>query len=243
MQERRNLANQEGTMGTVEKILILHGWIYSTDKWEQFLSLLEKEGFKPILLKIPGLTEKINRVWEMGDYVEWLKKKIGTQKATLIGHSSGGRMSLAFALKYPEKVKHLILMDSAGVYHKELLIKIKRFLFRKIAKWGKKLTSSQGLRDLLYKLTGESDYKSASPLMRETMKNLISVDLTPKLPDIKPPTLIIWGEFDKTTPLFDGRLMHKLIPNSKFHIIKSAKHSPMFTHPAEVVQKIVEELK
>lgn len=243
MQERRGLATKEGTMGTVEKIFILHGWTYSTDRWEQFLNLLAKEGFKPILLKIPGLTEKINRVWDMDDYVDWLKKKIGEDKAILIGHSSGGRMSLVFALKYPEKVKHLILMDSAGIYHKESFIRIKRFLFRKMAKWGKKISDSKSLRDLLYKFTGEADYRLAAPTMRETMKNLISIDLTDRLSQIKIPTLIIWGEFDKTTPAFDGRLMHKLIPNSKFHIIKSAKHSPMFTHPREAVKRIVEELK
>lgn len=230
-------------MGTVEKIYILHGWTYSTDRWKEFLNLLEKMGFKPNLLKIPGLTEPIDHPWNLDDYVEWLSKNIGSDEAILIGHSSGGRLSLAFALKYPNKVKQLILMDSAGVYHKQLAIRIKRFLFRKLAKWGKKITKYQGLRGLLYKLAGEMDYKQASPVMRETMKNLISVDLTPRLPDIKPPTLIIWGEFDRTTPLFDGRLMHKLIPNSKFHIIKQAKHSPMFTHPKEVVNRIVTELK
>ena len=229
-------------MGTVDKIYILHGWTYSTDKWSDFLELLEKEGFKPNLLKIPGLTEKIDRAWNLDDYVEWLNKKIGSE-TILIGHSSGGRLALAYSLKYPQKVKQLILMDSAGVYHKELSIRIKRFLFRKIAKWGKKITKYQGLRGLLYKLAGEMDYKQASPVMRETMKNLISVDLTPRLTEIKPPTLIIWGEQDKTTPVFDGRLMYKLIPNSKFHIIKDAKHSPMFTHPSEVVKIIAKEIK
>jgi len=237
-------------MGTVDNIYILHGWTYSTDKWAEFLNLLEKEGFKPNLLKIPGLTEAIDHPWNLNDYAEWLNKKIGSdeqssssKKALLIGHSSGGRMALAYSLKYPQKVKQLILMDSAGVYHKELSIRIKRFLFRKLAKWGKKITKYQGLKGLLYKLTGEVDYKQASPVMRETMRNLISVDLTPKLSQIEIPTLIIWGEFDETTPVFDGRLMHKLIPSSKFHIIKDAKHSPMFTHPREVVQRIVEELK
>lgn len=227
----------------MKKILVLHGWTYTTEKWQPFINFLIEYGFDIELLKIPGLTEKIDRPWDLDDYVDWLNEKIGRKNAILVGHSSGGRMALAYALKYPQKVEQLILIDSAGVYHKQLGIRIKRFLFKKIAKLGKKITNHGGLRGLLYKLTGEIDYKQASTVMKETMKNLISIDLTPKLSQIKIPTLIIWGELDKTTPLFDGRLMHKLIPNSKFHIIKSAKHSPMFTHPKEVVQGIVEELK
>ncbi len=241
------MARKKKTMGT---IIILHGWTYSTNKWGPLLNLLGKKGLKASLLKIPGLTEKIDRPWNLDDYVGWLDEKVGseqvrafgTKKAILIGHSSGGKIALAYALKYPKKVKQLILIDSAGVYHKELPIRIKRFIFKKIAKWGKKLTSSKTIKDLLYKLIGESDYNKATPLMKQTMQNLISYDLTPKLSQIKVPTLIIWGEFDKTTPLFDGRLMHKLISGSKFHIIKQAKHSPMFTHPDSVTKIITEEL-
>ncbi len=226
-------------MGT---IIILHGWTYSTEKWLPFINLLKEAGFDVKLPKIPGLTEKINRVWNLDDYVNWLNNKVGNEKVILIGHSSGGRMALAYSLKYPQKVEQLILIDSAGVYHKKLSIRIKRFIFRKIAKWGKRLTSSETLKDLLYKLTGESDYNKATPLMKQTMKNLISSDLTPHLSEINVPTTIIWGEFDKTTPVFDGRLMHKLIPNSTFYIIKSAKHSPQFTNPKEVVEKIAKGL-
>ena len=240
------MANQKSTMGTIKtksnikyqisKMFILHGWTYSTQNWKPFLKALADAGLKPQLLKIPGLTEKIDRPWNLDGYVEWLNEKIGTHKAVLIGHSSGGRIALTYTLKYPQKVEHLILIDSAGVYHKELPIRIKRFIFRKIAKWGKRLSTYEGLRSLLYKLTGESDYRKASPLMRQTMQKLISYDLTPKLPQIKIPTLIIWGELDKTTPVDDGRLMHKLIPSSRLHIIRSAKHSPQFTNPKEVVR-------
>lgn len=228
----------------MKKILVLHGWTYSTEKWKPFLDLMKSETLNARLLKIPGLTEDIDRAWDLDNYVEWLNRVIGErERIILIGHSSGGRMALAYALKYPNKVKQLILMDSAGVYHKDFTARLKRFIFKRIAKLGKKLTSSGSLRNLLYKFSRESDYKKASPLMKETMQNLISVDLTPMLFQIKIPTLIIWGELDKTTPLFDGRLMHQLIPNSKFHIIKSAKHSPMFTHPDEVVRIITRELK
>ena len=219
-------------------VIILHGWTTSLDKWNPFLLELHKKGVQAKLLAIPGLTKEIKKPWNLNDYIDWLKKKIGTKKITLIGHSNGGRIALAFASKHPEKVSSLILIDSAGIYHKEFYIQVKRLLFKGAAKIGKKLIKSDNLRNILYRLAGESDYKNADGVQRQTMVNLISVDLTSILEKINIPTLIIWGKKDSVTPLSDGTLMHKLIKGSKLEVIDNARHSPQFTHPEEVVKKI-----
>ncbi len=237
------MAKEETKVGTVNKTFILHGWAYSTEKWNPFITSLKDNGFDTELLKIPGLTEKLEAVWDIDDYVQWLNRKIGNNKVILIGHSNGGRILLAFATKYPEKINHLILMDSAGIYHNELPIKLKRLIFQSLAGIGKKFTKSDSLRKILYKIARESDYEKAPPFVRQTMINLINFDVTESLTRVKIPTLIIWGEDDKTTPISDGKLMHRLIKDSKLHIIKSAKHSPQFTHVDEVVNTILKEIK
>lgn len=239
MSARKNMADKKTTMGAM-RILILHGWSYSADKWAPFIKLMEAEGLKPRLLEIPGLMAPIDKPWTLEDYVEWLKEKVGKGKIVLVGHSNGGRISLAFALKYPECVERLILIDAAGIYHNELPIRLKRFVFKNLAGGGKKLTTSETARKILHKLAGANDYREASPLMRQTMTNLISTDLTPDLKDITAPTLIIWGREDKVTPLQDAILMYELIPNSRIHIINKARHSPQFTRPEEVLKKIIE---
>lgn len=236
------MADPETKMGTLEKVFILHGWTYSTEKWEPFLTALKEKGVDAELLKIPGLTEKLESVWDINNYVEWLNKKVGNNKVILIGHSNGGRIILAFAIKYPEKIKKIFLIDSAGIYHNELNLRIKRFLYNKVAKIGKKILPSKSLRNLLYKIIGEGDYKNAEPLQKQTMINLISHDLTPQLHNIKTPTLITWGQNDTITPLSDGKLMHKLISSSKLEIIKDARHSPQFTHPADVIKIIYDNI-
>ena len=223
------------------KILVLHGWTYSTEKWDPFMDIISSKTDVE-LLKIPGLTEKLEAVWNLDNYVEWLKTKIGDSKVILIGHSNGGRISLAFANKYPEKVSKLILIDSAGIYHNELPIRLKRLVFKIIAKLGKKIINSEKLRKILYKLSREGDYENASPTVKKTMLNLITTDISFLLPEIKIPTLIIWGENDNTTPLKDGVLMHKLIRGSKLKIISGARHSPQFTHPKEVAKIIYKNL-
>lgn len=224
----------------MRKIFILHGWTYSLDKWSEFVGFLRKWGLKVEFIKIPGLTRESNEVWDLKKYTGWLNNLLVKEKkrVVLLGHSNGGRIALAFAAKYPEKVKKLILIDSAAVFHNELLIKIKRSVFRIVAKAGKKFTNSGTLRKLLYKLAQEQDYAKASPNMRKTMVNLLNTDLRQIFGRIKASTLIIWGERDQITPVSDARLLKKLIKNSKLEIIKGARHSPFYTH-ARKVAKIV----
>lgn len=239
------MANAEKKVGTVnmtKKIYILHGWTYSLDKWREFSNLLKKNGFDPVFLKIPGLTEKTDEIWDIEKYSKWLGGKIGNSKVILFGHSNGGRIAAYFASMNPERVEKLILIDSAGIYHKDLYIQIKRFVFGTLSKVGKKITSSDSMKNFLYFLAGERDYQKATPNMKLSMINLSHHDITPFLEKVTVPTLIIWGKDDKITPIADGRIMQNLIKNSKLKVIDGARHSPFFTHPNEVFKIIKNDL-
>lgn len=226
-----------------KKLYILHGWAYSIDKWDPLFARLKASRIEAVMLKIPGLTAPLDEVWDLDNYVTWLAKTLENEKnVILVGHSNGGRISLAFAAKYPEKVEKIILIDSAGIYHNEFPIRIKRFVFGRIAKIGKTIIKSSSARAILYKLSREHDYEKANPIVRQTMLHLIRADLREMLPSITIPTTIIWGEMDKVTPLSDGKLMNQLLPKSSLHVIPEARHSPQFTHGekvADIIQKSV----
>ncbi|OGH15054.1 MAG: hypothetical protein A2860_04625 [Candidatus Levybacteria bacterium RIFCSPHIGHO2_01_FULL_37_33] len=232
--------SQSSIVNRKSSIYILHGWTYSKSKWAPFVSLLKKRGLTPILVNIPGLTEKINKPWNIEDYNNWLYKKLKKEKEKiiLIGHSNGGRIAMAFSIKYPEKVKKLILIDSAGIHHDEFYINLKRKVFGLIAKTGKKILNIKLARDLLYALTGEVDYKEASGNMKKTMINMVEFDKNLNLSEILAPTVIIWGKNDGITPFSDGKTLEKLIVNSKLFVVSGARHSPQFTHPQEVAEII-----
>lgn len=226
----------------MSRVLVLHGWTYRTDQWEPILRFLADKKVTAEMLKVPGLTDGTDRVWTLDDYVAWLKAKVGDETVTLIGHSNGGRISLAFAARYPTQVNRLVLIDSAGIPPKGWKIQVKRAVFGTAAKLGKKVTNSPKLRSLLYKAARESDYKNATPAMRQTMANLLAADLEPELPHIQAPTQLIWGALDTATPLKDGELMAARIPQAKLHVIPDAKHSPQITHVELVGTWIVEAL-
>lgn len=196
------------------------------------------------MLKVPGLTSKNYKVWDIEDYVNWLKEIISKEKdkVILIGHSNGGRIAVNFAIKYPEKISKLILIDSAGIYHNELPLALKRVIFKTLAKFAKGFKDSSVLQNIFYKIVGENDYKNASQNMKQTMTNLLNSDKSLKPENIKNPTLIFWGKEDKITPVSDGRILNRLIKNSKLEIIENARHSPQFTHPNQVAEIIFSNL-
>lgn len=233
------MATSSGEIWFMKKIYILHGWAYKTTKWQPFLDLLNKNGFSPILLKTPGLTQPLQKAWNIDDYVQWLHQEIGKEKdVILLGHSFGGRICVEYCLKYPNKVTTLFLIDSAGVFHNEILIRLKRFVFNFLAKFGKKVTSSTFLRSLLYKFARENDYNQANPNMKKVIMNMTMSDKLRNLDVLITPTVLIWGEYDKTTPLSDGYYLNTKIKNSKLFIVNNARHSPHFTHPQIVFDYI-----
>src|ERR1700729_3603511 len=60
---------------------------------------------------------------------------------------------------------------------------------------------------------GSADYRASSGTMRGTLVRLVNEDLRDLLPQVHVPVLLIWGEQDTETPIDDGRLMERLIPD------------------------------
>ena len=224
------------------KLFILHGWTYQIETWRSLREMLAERGIEHEFLLIPGLTDDTNPVWTLDDYVKWLEEKTASyEKVILIGHSSGGRLSLAFAAKHPEKVERLILEDSAGIPPRGLR-KLKRDMFRICAQTFGRIVRFEKMRSIFRKAIRASDYARATPEMRRTMSNLVGFDARTITDKIKCPTLIIWGAKDTTTPLSDGQLLHEGIRDSRMIVIPDARHSPHITHPSIVADLIAHEL-
>ncbi len=224
------------------KIFILHGWTYQTETWRPLLDLLTARGIEYEFLRMPGLTDGTDPVWTLDEYVKWLEEQTaGHEKVILYGHSHGGRVSIAYTVKHPDKVERLILEDSAGIPASGFR-RLKRDFFKKLSQVGRIFSNSQTLRKLLYKVIRENDYSGASANMKKTMSNLLSVDLSLILDRITCPTLIIWGADDQTTPLSAGKIIHAGIKGSRMVVIEGARHSPHITHPQKIAELIQGEI-
>lgn len=223
----------------MKKLYIIHGWTYTTEHWDRTLELLKKEYKIDVeMLNVPGLTTGSKKVWTIEEYADWADKNIPTGSIAL-GHSNGGRILLNLCSKKPEKLKHLILLSSAGVYEESK----KREISRKVSKAFSPLKKSALLRKVYHKLVGASDYDHAPENMKQTLSNMLSSDKKLDISAVKTPTSIIWGEKDTTTPLRQGQKMHELIENSEFITYKNWNHAPYISDPvglARAINKVME---
>ena len=120
-------------------------------------------------------------------------------------------MQFGRGLVNPEKI---VLIDSAGIKPKR---SIKYYVKVGFFKVGKKilnlLPNSKELQDRLRGKVGSSDYKASPVVLKDTMKIILNEDVKELLPNIKVPTLLIWGGLDTATPINDAKIMEKLIPD------------------------------
>jgi pimeloyl-ACP methyl ester carboxylesterase len=82
-----------------------------------------------------------------------------------------------------------------------------------------------GLRRSLYHLLDADDYVS-TPALTATFVNVINEDLAPLLPRVAQPTLLLWGERDRVTPLADAQRMLAALPNARLAVLAGAGHVP-----------------
>lgn len=233
-------------------IILLHGWGVSSGKYSvtaEFLSQAIKKETQIYIPDMPGFgkSDDPQSVWSVIDYAEFAKKfadHFSLKTCILIGHSFGGRVAIKLATMNPERIRVLILTGAAGI-KKPLTIKQKIFFI--LAKKGKALFSLPLLKNMekqaqkyLYLAAREKDYYEANSIMKEVFKKVVDEDLTPYLSQIKIPTLLIWGNNDRSTPMKDGKEMNKRIKNSHLEIIKEANHSLPYQYP-EKFAKIIKE--
>lgn len=80
---------------------------------------------------------------------------------------------------------------------------------------------------------GSADYNSASPKMRAILSKVVNEDLKSVMPQIKAPTLLIWGDNDTATPLKDAKIMERLIPDAGLVSFPACGHYSFLDNPRQ----------
>lgn len=234
-------------------VIVMHGWGCKASTVAVLAQAAAGSGTTVYNIDLPGFgdSSEPDEVWGIERYtaaIEEFARRLGLERPSLIGHSFGGRISIVYASR--NEVDKVILVDAAGIKpHRSLRYYAKVYSF-KAAKHilpyivGRKRADE--IIDRWRGKAGSSDYKSASPKMRAIMSRVVNEDLKGLLPEIKAPTLLIWGEKDTATPMRDARLMQKLIPDAGLVSYPEAGHYSYLERPAQtqaVIQSFLQPSK
>lgn len=212
----KDFGNKEGST-----IVYLHGWGQNIEMMEPIAKPFAKT-HRIIIVDLPGFgsSDEPNYAWTLDDFsvmLHNLLEDLNVKKPNLVGHSFGGKISLLYASKY--EVSKLILLSSP------FKVKItKPSLKVIILKKAKKIKVLSGLAEKMKKHLGSTDYKNASPLMRDILVKHVNTDLTENARQIKCPTFIIWGTNDEAVPVSDAYELEKLIKDSGLTVYEGCTH-------------------
>ncbi len=212
----KDFGNKKGS-----PIVYLHGWGQNIEMMEPIAKPFA-DTHHLIILDLPGFgaSEEPDYAWTLDDFVEMLHtllEELKIANPNLIGHSFGGKISLLYASKY--KVDKLILLSSPyKVKMKKPSLKVR------ILKKAKKIPGLGNIAEKMKKHLGSTDYKNASPIMRDILVKHVNTDLTETASKIKCPTFIIWGSNDNDVPVSDAYELEKIIPNCGLSVYEGCTH-------------------
>lgn len=225
--------------GAGKPLILMHGWgcDHSTVASVAATAALTNTVYN---LDLPGFgkTPEPDTVWGVDDYARMVEQFVAALKLenpSLAGHSFGGRVAILYSSRNP--VDKLILIDAAGVKpRRSLRFRLRQLQFKLMKRLVKLLFSAEKAEQIIEKMRksrGSADYASASPRMRAIMSRTVNEDLCCYMPNIKAPTLLIWGENDTATPLADARKMERLIPEAGLVSFPGCGHYSFLDNPRQ----------
>ena len=239
------------TGGYGDPLVVIHGGGEGASAWLQNVEELSRY-YSVYVPDLPGFgrSQPMSDSFHMShfvDFTEDFSRNLGLEGFHLAGHSLGGAIALHYALRFPHRIKKLVLVDSMCL-GKEIALWVRFFsspafcsgigesalAILKAVKW---------LVTLFY-----APFKFVNPLPRikvdlgrriTTLKGQPTV-LLDRLSELVMPTLQVWGARDGIVPVSQAYAAAQLIPYCQLHIFEGYGHSVYKQRTQEFSQLLVQ---
>lgn len=243
-------------------IILIHGSGPGASGWSNFSPNIAPlaENFRVLAIDVPGWGKSSAVSAQESDSVEALRQfmdELGIEKAALVGNSMGGMISINMAIKYPERVSHLITMGAPGLFQPQLFSPKGLSEGMKILIEGYKNPTQEVMRELADIMTFDPAFASdemvtqraeAAAERDDHRENFLEGFGKPggflRFPDAKDiatitaPSLLIHGRDDRVVHFEHSLQLNTLIPNSRLYLINQCGHWAQLEH-AEEFNRIV----
>ena len=200
--------------------------------------------------------------------VDALRERLGFESWTVLGHSFGGTVALEYALRYPDRVSRLILLDTGGdawwAQHDAAELLARRGYSPKVVRLVRRFfngrVAANRAQSSMFRFGGAYFHRKGLPLMWVMARDMIHGEwrtvfrgeplvfagrhLYPgwnvmnRLGEIRAPTLIIAGRDDFLFPAEHQAQLAAGIPDARLEIIERAGHNPHAEQPAVVMETV-----
>ena len=224
--------------GEGQVIILLHGLMGGLSNFKDVIGFFSSKGYKVIIPELPiyNLPLKETTVTAFSDFLEDFIKYKNLSDVILLGNSLGGHVGLIYSNKNPSFVKSLVLTGSSGLYENsmgESYPKRENYGYIKRKTQEVFYNSKVATKEIVDEVFETVNNREKLVRTLAIAKSAIRHNMSEELPNIKTPTLLIWGENDLVTPPEVAHEFKSLLPNSKLEWIKKCGHAPMMEHPNE----------
>jgi abhydrolase domain-containing protein 6 len=242
--ESSNQANKE-------TIVLIHGM---GDDKNSFLQASKKlsENYNLILPDLAGHGENERNpdldysIDGQATFLHVFLNQLGIKKFNLVGNSMGGHTAAAYAIKYPNEVRKLVLLNAAGIKLDEHIV---------YTGFGKNIETDEEFNNLLSRVFYNVP-DLPSPIKKHMIKQINEgkdfvdntlvkaikngkyFNLKQEVSKITSPTLVLWGKHDKVVHFNAAEYFNAHIPDSELKLIENAAHSPQLEVPEVVADAI-----
>jgi pimeloyl-ACP methyl ester carboxylesterase len=242
--------------GELEPIVFVHGL---GGQWQNWLENIPRaaQQRRVVALDLPGFgcspmpRDEIT-IPGYGRCVDALCEKLSLGRVDIVGNSMGGYIAAEVAIQFRQRIDQLILVSAAGITSADVarrpiltagriatvLVSHGAARHRAIAARPKSRHMAMALvarhpsrlkPDLAY----EGFFRGVGkPGFDDALRATLAYDFRDRLPEIRQPTLIVWGERDSIIPVKDAHEFERLIPDSRKLVMRDTGHIPMAERPA-----------
>jgi len=246
--------------GSGPTIVLIHGMINSSKHWEAVAGRLSGS-YRVIAPDLIGHGDAATPRgdYSLGAHaasIRDLLTTIGVERATIVGHSLGGGVAMQFFYQFPQRTERLALISSGGLGHDVspllrgaalpgsaalLRLATRPQVVGGLAAAGARLRAHGNNTGVYLQAVARALGPLQEPGSRraflQTLRSVIDVqgqkvsarDRLYLLGEM--PTLIVWGERDRTIPLKHGLEARQSIPNCRFETLPRAAHFPNLEDP------------
>lgn len=202
--------------GTGKDLVFLHGYLSSKEAFFNQIEYFSKF-YRVTAIDFLGFggSRCLTSAFSVSDYAAWTKEVfalLGVKKPYVIAHSFGCRVAVKMAAENAGIFDKMLLTGPAGIILKRGIsyrIKVKSY------RWVKRIAPQ-----FAEKKFGSVEYRTLSPIMKESYKKIVNEDLRVCAKKIKNETLIVEGEQDATTPLKEAQAYLQCLENGRLQMIK-----------------------
>ncbi len=232
-------------------VLLIHGFGSSLETWDAWVPSLAAT-HRVVRFDLPGSglsdpdpTGRYDDARTV-DVVVALLDRLGIARATVVGHSLGGRIAWTFAAAHPERVERLVLMapdgfalpglpygeaPKVGIVGRTLQFVTPKPLVRSVL--ARAFANPAALSDAL--VTRYDDLlraPGARAVWIARWRQSVRLDPVPRLATIEAPTLVVWGTDDHVIPFGGATAFVDAIPGATLVAMPGVGHIPQEEAPA-----------